>query len=300
MSLIGGPGKLVEEKYRRHLPESKFLFLRHGQHSHYHEDCEFRMINGVVRLTVPRERLEQHFPGRSPHRWFYRQFSINPHPEGGWEAMGVRGKLSCPERVRARTLTEMRACLDMKIEHERTEAIRRCPRHIPMEDLGLVLYVGEEKRPVSFGEYMDMERSKMGLGDVVGGGERKSLAALTEEIQSAAKKFADANAALKAAEKARDEAKAAVIALHEEHGIEDFEIPGDPDENVVKVVTMPGRKGVDWDLLAEMTSKEVVDAVTKIGASYYSVKVGKKKAKKPRPPQPKPGRPAPGSDVVPY
>jgi hypothetical protein len=248
-----GPGKLVPDKYKRHLPEGKFRFLSPGQHSHYDEGCEFRMVEGVVRVTAPRERMERHFPGREPHTWYYRQFTIKRHPEG-WEAMGIRGKIGCPERVRARTLAEMRACLDMKIEHEHVEEIR---------------YVHSEQPVARMHRVNRRDLRHMGLGDVVGGGggERKSLEALTEEIQSAAKKFADANAALKAAEKVRNEAKAAILALHEEHGVEDFEIPGAPDGEVVKVVTMPGRKGVDWDLLAEKTSPELVQAVTKVGSS---------------------------------
>jgi len=108
--------------------------------------------------------------------------------------------------------------------------------------------------------------------------ERTNLAALNQEAAAIVAEFAVAEAALKAATKARDAAKAKALALFNEHAIQDLDGP----EGRVQIIVAMGSRRLDLDKVRDLLTEEQVEDCTVVGASQTKVSFKAAKAKGPK------------------
>ena len=108
--------------------------------------------------------------------------------------------------------------------------------------------------------------------------ERTNLAALNQEAAAIVAEFAVAEAALKAATKARDAAKKKALALFNEHAIQDLDGP----EGRVQIIVAMGSRRLDLDKVRDLLTEEQVEDCTVVGASQTKVSFKAAKAKGPK------------------
>ena len=108
--------------------------------------------------------------------------------------------------------------------------------------------------------------------------ERTNLAQLNQEAATIVAEFAVAEAALKAATKARDAAKAKALALFNEHAIQDLDGP----EGRVQIIVAMGSRRLDLDKVRDLLTEEQVEDCTVVGASQTKVSFKAAKAKGPK------------------